>query len=402
MQRQYFVLAIYLAVTGPVLAGNHLSQSSGNGVPGVPQNFQEHCARQQQLPGEWQERFDLELGKAKNFIRDGNFRDAEASLSIAASRMYQRGGVAMEWFSIPIGPKCLGENVARDWHETALALDRQRIRGNDIGRAQRPYYVLAADQGSAAVVAEIEKLRPKRFVGSLDALQEIVSGMRFQADYGAFLLPTEQRVEAAVNAAIKELKAIARRKQQEELATEASVFNRSGNAQQVEQALNLQEFGEAMTGIRMESGLDRTALEMTARADESMNHLRNARDWSLTETKQNVANRATERGDKLMAMADDSSIPIMARDQYYETAISYYNLGDLDSKANNARNKRQAIQGAVETEQQRIAAANEKASQSAQTKAEEMRDAVEKMQKTDAEKQSFKDEAAALEAELGF
>ncbi len=90
------------------------------------------------------------------------------------------------------------------------------------------------------------------------------------------------------------------------------------------------------------------------------------------------------------------------RDEYYELALEYYNWCNCKDKAANALATKEGIQTQLLAEQKHRQEQIDQAEERLKGQAEDMQRAIDDMQKTDAEKKAFEDEADALEAELGF
>ena len=135
----------------------------------------------------------------------------------------------------------------------------------------------------------------------------------------------------------------------------------------------------------------------------SMELLREARGWDpdsyTNEQARPDSRRARKRGDAMLALADDASRSLDARDRLYSAAVSYFEFGGWTRQASQAKAARSAIQADLKAQQARQRAEMDKA---LEKKRRDLEQARESMTKTEAEKERFKDEADALEAELGL
>jgi len=173
----------------------------------------------------------------------------------------------------------------------------------------------------------------------------------------------------------------------------------------------------AVTGIEAE---EKPAPEVQLRlwrARDSQKLLREAKEWHETltvrvrvdgETRMRraiavpVIERARERADEMMAIGDDTDIPLAARAEAYDDAQDYYAIADDRAQTDLAYQRRAALQPALDAYQAEREAALEKAAEEGRNMAAEMEQAVKDMEKSDEEKEAFKEEADALEEELGF
>jgi chromosome segregation ATPase len=145
---------------------------------------------------------------------------------------------------------------------------------------------------------------------------------------------------------------------------------------------------------------------MDHRIGESMEHLSEARAWDL-ETNRDVkeqswAKRASERGDTVLDQAGDSSLSYRGRDRLYALAVHYYEFGQWKKQSERAQSMRDSIQSDLAAEVAENEAKMEQAEAEIRQKAEAASQAAAEMMKTEEEKQDFKKEADAMEAELGF
>jgi hypothetical protein len=195
----------------------------------------------------------------------------------------------------------------------------------------------------------------------------------------------------------------------ESLAAEERAFNRPPTEQELaatESVSDAGAFASAIAGIEIDTMATKESMLMQRQVDESQNLLREARAWDLERSgdikSRPTSQRAGARGDILLARADDTQLGLRARDMLYRDAEQYFEFGGFSDKEAAASTAREAIQSALQAERNRQNQAVEKAAAEFEGKREAVQKAVDDMQKTEAEQQSFKDEADALEAELGF
>jgi len=187
-------------------------------------------------------------------------------------------------------------------------------------------------------------------------------------------------------------------------------FNRAPTEQEKALLKSGSTFGAAMG-----AGMDSDALLTGQRVGESSNLLHDARDWNFVlfkdsgKSEDNISwqelpssKRARQRGDTLLAKANDASNTFTARDSYYDMAIDYYSFGHWNSQRDAAVAAEASIQDDVMAERQQAEEKMQQMQADMESRLENAEQAMESMQKTEAEKKSFNDEADALEAELGF
>ncbi len=352
-------------------------------------SFQQECNAELR-PGS-EATFEAELARAEKALAAGDADTARKAMNTALLAVYRSGADNTD-----VSVKCLGEPVARRWFADKLALQRLSPKPE--------LYVTAADRGRDGLVEVISKQPAARFAYSLNELKDIAGRIDAERRYGAFMLPEEETIAAACREALPPLVQLARQRHQAKLAEEARTFEQAPTEQ--EQAMassvtNAQEFASAMAGVEVDMGTDPDSLLMQQRVRESMQLLKEARTWNPDDYDDIQARptsiRARERGDALLAKADDQALDLAARDRYYQAAIGYYTWGGWKAQAASATSARDGIQDSLNAQQQRQDAELE---QALAKKREEMQQARDKMMKTEAEKKKFRDEADALEEEL--
>jgi len=370
------------------------------------ESFSEVCRGA--LPADRQNLFYAELRRGEQAIAAGNVRDAEQAMNTAQGTAW-RGAAFDLAVSNDVGIKCLGEQTAKRWYAARLGLYRLLAAENsgDSDRVGQTNLILQAnDGGSNALVNEISSEPAHRFRGAVGSLQQIAARVDKDREFGAYILPQENAVAAACRDAVSQLRKLADQKHRAALEAEDRAFNRPLSEQEIslaESAESAQAATMAIVGVNMDTGRDKEAPFIAMRVTESQRHLRDARAWDLDEyddpTTEPSSRRALERGDTMLARANDPAQGLEMRDDLYQDAEKYFQFGGFSKQAKAAESQRDAIQPALQAEkarreQQRDAALEQKAAA--------MQQAVDDMQKTEAEKQSFNEEADAMEAELGF
>lgn len=399
--------SILLGVTAVGLLVN--AQADRNPVTGewegdvAAQTFAEYCRGE--LPADRMTTFFSELDKAERAVAAGKTDGTVTALNGAWEAAY-RGDAYND-----NGVRCLGEQATRRWIKANLALWRlgagsgpDGVGGNFTGM-----YVAAADGGTDGIIADVSALPARGFRNSLTGLEGIVSVTDGRRSFGALVLPEEDAVANACRAAIGQLHQMAVRRHRESLAAEERAFNRPPTEQELaatESVSDAGAFASAIAGIEIDTMATKESMLMQRQVDESQNLLREARAWDLERSgdikSRPTSQRAGARGDILLARADDTQLGLRARDMLYRDAEQYFEFGGFSDKEAAASTAREAIQSALQAERNRQNQAVEKAAAEFEGKGEAVQKAVDDMQKTEAEQQSFKDEADALEAELGF
>jgi hypothetical protein len=366
-------------------------------------SFSEYC--EGELPSDRKSKFFAALDAADSALAARNTNDARNSLSEAFGAAY-RGGADSE-----ISIKCLGESVARRWFEAQLELRRQQS-AIDSRRSRDEaalLYVTAADQDATALVSRVEAKRARRFISSLRVLEGIVARVDNDRAYGAFILSEEDALAKACREALASLQRIAEQRHRKALRDEDESFRRAITDQELttSQAVEAaQDLAKAVLGVDAGAIGDKDALILQKRASESQEYLRSARGWNLElfEDRQTMpsSKRAHRRGDEMLARAKDPNSSLGLKDAAYREARRYYDFGGFKQASSSAAAAHQAIEPALQAARDRQEKALEEAEARFSVDAESVRRAAEDMQKSASEKERFKNEADALEDELGF
>jgi hypothetical protein len=359
-----------------------------------PQNFQQFCSGP--LPPSRAAEFRDNLAKTEQALAARNLEQAQLTYNNAMSAAYRGGGES------DISVKCLGKSTAQRWHNTKLELKRLQtgVRGST------DLYLIAADQGAPGLVETVTKGKRPRIRGSVTWLEDIARRLRAEQSYGAFLLPGEQDILGASEAAVKEIRVRAEKAIEAALEAEATAFTRPPTTQERQLVNSSNELAAAVLGAEVSITIEPEVLYMDDRIGESMEHLSEARAWDL-ETNKDVkekswAKRAGERGDTVLDKAGDSSLSYRGRDKLYALAVRYYEFGQWKKQSDRAQSMRDSIQSDLAAEEAENEAKMEQAEAEIRQKAEAASQAAAEMMKTEEEKQEFKKEADAMEAELGF
>ena len=364
------------------------------------QSFAQYC--EGQLPVAQTKTFNAELDQAEQALAARKIDAAQDALNSALQAVY-RGGAETD-----ISVKCLGEPVARRWQKAQIALWRLAPQSGPQG-ASKEYtqlYLAAFDGGHDGVVAAVRALPADRFIRAYDTVDLIAQSIAVEREFGAFMLPEETKVEQACRTALAPLQQYAKQQHQAALAAEESAFNRPPTQAEQDAADRLggiSELAQAMAGVDIDSEAQQQILIIQIQVRESRELLEQARGWEISASRhdeqQPSAIRAEQRGDTMLKRANAATLSLQVRNEYYGLARKYFDWCRCHAKAKTAATAQETIQPALRAEQDQR---QQKMDTEMQRKSEAMQKAASDMQKSEAEKQSFKDEADALEAELGF
>jgi hypothetical protein len=366
-------------------------------------SFSELCAGE--LPESRRRLFYSGLDKTEARLAQREPEAARSDLENALQAAY-RGDADTD-----ISVKCLGEPTARRWHDAELELSRQEAASDPRGIlfVRAGLYVVAADHGAEGVRDAVGRQPARRFVSSLRVLEGIVDRIEHERRFGAFILAKEEEIAKACRAAIGPLRERAAREHRDALAAETQTFTRpisEAELTTMNAADDARALSEAMTGVPVDSDISGQSWLTHIRASESMALLKSARDWNLDAGGEVSAlpssRRAFERGEQMLALANDTAHGLFARDAYYEDAERYLDFGDFSTEAKSAASARAKLQPALQAQQARQREAADEAREKMEGQARSATQAAERMKKSESEKRRFEEEADALEAELGF
>jgi len=397
------VVGLLLAAQ-PVLADGKYDARTGGETnwanAGYAPNFQAFCEGDLQ-PAAY-ESFDADLAAAEQALAKGDLPKAKKYLGEAIAAV-NRGGSDLHY---PVALKCLGEVSTQRYFNANLDY-YLKLQAKE-GAKNIPVWVTAVEGGSQGIIKRVQGEKVNRYSRVYSECDERTRQLQFEREYGAFLLPEEQKVLNACSDVKIEIQKYARAFHDDAMAAEKVAFNRAPTEQERAIVADMSKMAAYMGGPT-----DAEVVLINQRVDESMNHLKDARAWNFglgtdggdvprAHADLPESQRALQRGTTMMSNADDSAIDVLSRDKYYEMAIRYFDFGYQKNSAAKARTARNGIQADVERKQQQAQARQEELAIEMEGKLENVATAVEDMQKTEAEKKSFNDEADALEAELGF
>jgi hypothetical protein len=349
-----------------------------------------------------------EMDRADAAVAAGDLATAGGATRVAFQAVF-RGGSYADDTSI----RCLGDNAIRRWLDTHLEMWRRGSAYAMEGRSGdfAPMYVIANDRGTKGLI-EVATSRPTTgFRAAYLAIEQIIELDDWRRNFGSPVLPEETAVAKACRDALGPLEDYRKQEINRVLAAEDEAFNRPPTEQEKQAAAQMDQFGQLATvlggGEAVRSAEDQKALMMTERRTrESREYLDKARglEWGVRATDEKTASelRAEDRGDILLARANEESRSLEVRDELFEEANRYFYFCKCHDKRRITNAAKEAIQPALEAEEERRRVAMEKKQAEMEQRAESLQKDIDDMKKTDTEKESFKNEADALEAELGF
>jgi uncharacterized protein (DUF952 family) len=368
--------------------------------------FKDGCSRE---PPEVMRPVVIEkLGELEAALSRGDLEQAERSKLEAEGATQDVAG----WTGA-LGVKCVDEPTYRRYFEDSQEVVQLRAGQNPAdtkSQIMARLWIAANDSGKGPdYILEVIPDKYNQYSRAWYDLNGVAETVEYYREIGAFVLPEEAAIERASLEAVKLIDAKARERSRQALAREVEVFYRDptqiemDGAQQLE---NLAPLASSMAGIEVDVAAQTEFQFARQRTRESREQLDVARGWAFSsnsENGQSPANlRAAGRGDEVLTWADNKELSFTIRDQYYELALDYYNWCNCRDKAANAFTAKEGIQTQLLAEQTHRQEQIDQAEERLKGQAEDMQRAIDDMQKTDAEKKAFEDEADALEAELGF
>ena len=369
-------------------------------------SFRQACERQlsgleadaRTIVADWQKKADAALARSDA---------AEAARALESARSITAN---VAGYSGSIFVKCLGESTYRSYFETQHRLYRLEARNNKTNIQsviQAALFDAANDSGKDAdsVLASIP-LEPRAYRTAMNTSEGNLDLVENHRKNGAFVIPEEEALMRISKKVIDRVVAEAKQQARTALTNEDTEFNRPATPQEKDAAANVTGAGEmaqAMTGVKMNT-MSPQLITQERQFTNSREWLSKASAWEIKPEGQRPQSyvRAEKRGDTLLARANAESRDLTLRDKLYDYAQRYYMLCNCDNKAARTARAHDAIRPALQAQEERQRQQLEKARAEMKHKAEGMKESVDKMKKTEAEKQQFKKEADDLEEELGF
>jgi len=344
------------------------------------------------------------LNEVKMARDSGDYDRSSEQLFFAASGFPRTADISIE-------PRCMGQqNWRRYLKEKQLTYRELGRRAENAGKKKNrnweglSYYIEGDNRKDVERMLNNLPDDPIRHADAGNAIRDNLSAYQWAVDHGFTLIADERTGQNFYQARLDRLIAHSRSRGNALLRAESDII--SGDVTEDEEMLETVEESAAamlgaMAGDESIMSVNEARRDVT-RARRSLTQLNEARQWLGWIADKETAPiflRAVERGDVLLDRANDTSVGLEGRDDYYAAAIRYYAFADADTREATAKSARTAIEPVLEAERtEREAKIEDKANQMQ----ESVRDFQQSIEKSDTEKESFKNEADALEAELDF
>jgi len=345
-----------------------------------------------------------QLMKVKSARQSGDYDRAADILRITATGLPLLGEG-----DVSIPGRCMGQqNWQRYYKEkqlTYLELGRRAEQSSEEGNdGLAGLYIYVDGDNRSDVERLLNNLpdNPLRVGSAGNRIRGQLSGYEWALDNGFTLLADERSGQEYFRSRLNRLFDRSRSRSSAFLRTEAEIFS-SDLTENEEQMLAAQKTATALLGGIVDADLampiNEAQIDMD-RAKRSRRQLGEAYRWLSWISDEEVSPllvQATERGDMMLARANDTAVGLEARDDYYSAAIKYYEFAKENDRIAKAKTARAAIEPEMRAARaEREAKLDEKLAGMKASAMEFQRS----MEKSDAEKKSFKSEADALEAEL--
>jgi hypothetical protein len=359
-----------------------------------------NCAALESSGPAW---FSAQLEAAQTTFQTGNNTDAYAQLRQAATGLPRRADVSLD-------ARCVGPTlwqryyVLRSTITQSLGQAAEKSGQLTDNRGALDWYVTGDNQTDASRIIAKLTATPKGATWIIGRLRSEIETLNYAITAGFELLPDERSALAFWQRELDDTIGYAKTQVTAVLQAENDLITRKAQ----DEELQTEEF---QAGIRnMAAGLfgetslapETEALRKISRASGSLNLLETAREWATAASPEDaspVTDRALDRGDALMATASSSEFGLESRESLYEAADNYFEFCNNHERRLAVENALAKLTPALEAEREQRNARISKQAEKMKASAVEM---SESMIKTDTQKNDFKDEAEALEAELGF
>jgi len=360
----------------------------------------QNCAAMEASGPQW---FARQLDGVQATYQSGNNQGAYQQLREAMLGLPRRADVSLD-------ARCVGPQEWQRMYSLRRAITATLGKQSEnLGKlANREgaldWYVLGNNRDDARRVIKQLTPTPEGTAFVINRLRGEISLLDHAQASGFELLPDERSAQEIWQEDLDKLQAYAREQVAGILEKENALLTRPATAQE-EQLAQFRETQRTLVGTYLgdESLLpDNEGQRELTRGRASLEMLVTALDWSQAVADSDTApvlERALMRGDVLMVQAGDASMGLEARDSLYELAGNYFEFAGSGARRQAAAQGRAAIGPALKAERDTRAAQTKKKGAELQESARQMK---ESMLKTHKEKQNFKDEADALESELGF
>jgi hypothetical protein len=380
--RQLFAASVCLLANPPVSAAG------------------QNCAAMEESGPQW---FSTQLDKVEATYQSGNSREAYQQLWVAMMGLPRRADVSLD-------ARCVGPAGWQRMYKLRQAIARtagkQSENGGKLAHTEGAldWYVLGDNRDDARrVIAQlVATAAGAAFI--INRLQNEISLLDRAQESGFELLPEERSARAVWQKDLDGTIAYASERTVEILEKESGLVKRAATSkeQQLEAARDSQQtlvanyLGDESLVVKNE------AQREVNRAEGSLIMLASARGWSHAVSADAVApvlDRAVMRGEALQARAADANLSLEARESLYEAAENYFMFAGNSARQQAVERGRAAIAPALKAERDARTARIDRKGAELKESALQMK---ESMHKTDVQKKSFKDEADAMEDELGF
>jgi hypothetical protein len=378
-----------IIVAGMCLLGSPLASAAG-----------QICAAMEASGPQW---FATQLDGVQATYQSGNSQDAYQQLRQAMFGLPRRADVSLD-------ARCVGPDGWQRMYQLRRAitatLGKQSEQAGKLAKTEGAldWYVLGGNRDDARRV--IKKLTPtaKGTAFIISRLRNEIDLLDQAQESGFELLPEEVAARAFWQKGLDGTIRYARSKVIEVLEAESGRLTREAldeelkaeESQRAQQSIAADFFGDASLAPEMEW------LREVNQAKGSLTMLQAGREWAeavSADDAKPVNNRALERGDALLVRAGNSELGVESRDALYQAATDYFEFaGKIERVQKTERARAQIapeLKAAIDQRNAKISQQGQKLKESAQ----QMKQSTDK---TEAQKKSFKDEADAMEDELGF
>lgn len=360
----------------------------------------QNCAAMEDSGPQW---FATQLDAVQATYQSGNSADAYEQLRLAIMGLPRRADVSLD-------ARCVGSAGWQRMYQLRRAitatLGQQLENVGKLASAEGAlnWYVLGDNRDDARRL--IKQLTPTAegtaFI--INRLQNEISLLDRAQESGFELLPEERSARVFWQKGRDDTIAYASKQAAAILEKESGLPSRVATSKEEQfealpkdhQTVIANYLGDESLAVKNE------AQREVNRARASLVMLVAARDWSravAADAEAPVMKRAVMRGDALLAQAGDANLGLEARESLYVAADKYFEFAGNSVRQQAAAQGRTAIAPALKAERDARTARIEKKGAELKESALQMKAS---MQKTATQQQSFKDEADAMEDELGF
>jgi hypothetical protein len=347
--------------------------------------------------------FAAQLQKAQATHRSGNSAVAYRQLFDATMQLPRRVDVSLD-------ARCVGPSL---WQQYYLL--RQTIT-QALGHTAEQAGRLAGSQGALDLFVTgdnrddarpvIRQLTPtpEGTAWVISRLRSEIAKLERAVSDGFDLLPAEAAARTFWQRGLDGTVPYAQAKMAEALKAEAGLQTRAATANELELEQAQRDSKTMATAVFGDQSLTpvNEAQREVNRANASLILLQAALDWGLAVSESDarpVKERATERGDAMLAKANEPALGAETRDHLYQAAEDYFKFSGNLQRLQAAERDREAFAPVLKAALDQRAAKLDKHAEQLRESSITMK---KNMEKTAAEKQSFKAEADAMEDELGF